>query len=102
MVRVFQDRDAPHGKEFDALFMQHMKDVYEISIKKAEKNKHGIVAPRKKDRLILSDFNIGAYMAQMEELESDNESAEDDKRDHKDSINEDESGEEGNVHAEEV
>jgi hypothetical protein len=56
MVRVFQDRAAPHGKEFDVLCMQHMKDVHEVSRKKADKNKHGVVAPRKKDRIILSDF----------------------------------------------
>jgi hypothetical protein len=103
MVRVFQDRAAPHGKEIDALFMLHMKEVHEVSRKKADKNKLGVVAPpRKKDRLILSDFNIGAYMAQMEEPKIENESAEDDKRDHNDSSNEDKSEEEGNMHAEEV
>jgi hypothetical protein len=106
MVRVYQDRvtATPNGKESDALFMQHMKDVHEVSRKKADKNKHVVVVPRKKDSLILSDFNIGAYMAQMEESEGDNESEDDgfDKRDHNDSSNEDEREEEGNVHAEEV
>ena len=102
MVRVFQDRAAPHGKEFDALFMQHMKDVHEVSRKKAKKNKHQ-VARRKKERLILSDFNIEAHMAQMvEESESENESAENDNTDENDSSDEDESEEEGNVHVEEV
>ena len=102
MVRVYQDR-ATHGKEFDALFMQqHMKDVHEVSRKKADNNKYGVVVPRKKDSLILSDFNIGAYMAQMEEPEGDNKSEDDgfDQRDHHDSSNEDESEEEGYVHAE--
>ena len=102
MVRVFQDRAAPHGKEFDALFMQHMKDVHEVSRKKAKKNKHR-VARRKKERLILSDFNIEAYMKQMEEeSESEDESAEDENTDENDSSNEDESEEDGNVHVEEV
>jgi hypothetical protein len=99
MVGVFQDRAAPHRKEFDALFMQRMKDVHEVSRKEAKKNIHG-VARRKKEMLILSDFNIEAYMAQMvEESESENESAEDDNTDENDSSNEDESEEEGNVHA---
>ena len=103
MVRVYQDR-ATHRKEFDALFMQHMKDVHEVSCKKADNIKHGVVVPRKKDSLILSNFNIGAYMAQMEEPEGDKESEDDgfDKRDHDNSSNKDESEEEGKVHAEEV
>ena len=85
-----------------ALFMQHMKDVHEVLRKKAKKNKHG-VARRKKERLVLSDFNIDAYTAQMaEELESENESAEDDNTDENDSSNEDKSEEEGNVLVEEV
>jgi hypothetical protein len=93
MVRVFQDR-AAHGKDFDALFMQHMKNVHEVSRKKAKKNK---VARKKKERVILSDFNIEEYMAQMgEESESENESAEDDNSD------EGESDEERNEHVEEV
>jgi hypothetical protein len=91
MVRVFQDRVA-HGKDFDALFMQHMKNVHEVSRKKAKRNK---VARKKNERVILSDFNIEEYMAQMrEESESENDSAEDD------SSNEGESDEEGNVYVE--
>ena len=40
MVRIYQDR-ATYGVEFDALFMQHMKDVHEVSRKKADNNKPG-------------------------------------------------------------
>jgi hypothetical protein len=99
MVMLYQDR-AAHGKEFDALFMQYMKNVHEVSRKKAKKNK---VARKKKERHIVSDFNIEEYMAQMrEESESENESAEDDNTDQSDSSDEGESDEEGNVHVEEV
>ena len=89
MVRIYQDR-ATYGVEFDALFMQHMKDVHEKSRKKADSNKQGAAVPRKKESLILSDFNIKAYMAQMEESEGDNESDDDgfDKNDHGASSNE--------------
>jgi hypothetical protein len=74
--------------------MQHMKSVHEVSRKKAKKNK---VARKKKERVILSDFNIEEYMARMrEKSESENESAEDD------SSNEGKSDEEGNVYVEEV
>ena len=103
MVRIYQDRASSNGKEFDALFMQHMKDVHEASRKKADNNKLGAAVSRKKESLILSDFNIEAYMAQMKEPEGDNESDDDgfDKnRDH-DNSSEDESAEqEGGVHEE--
>ena len=89
MVRIYQDR-ATYGVEFDALFMQHMKNVHEKSRKKADINKPGAAVPRKKESLILSDFNIGAYTAQVEESEGENESNDDgfEKSDHDDSSNE--------------
>ena len=47
---------------------------------------------------------MGAYIAQMEETDRDNESEDDgfDRRDHDNSSNEDKSEDNGNVHAEEV
>ena len=63
MMRVHRDRQR-HGKKFDALFLEYMKDQYERKPKPAPEHELGEKLAKKKRQPILSDFNIKEFMKQ--------------------------------------
>jgi len=84
MIRVFADRKR-NGTKFDAQFMQAMQDKYEPKRQENDDYEHGDATIRKKETIILSDFNVESFfMAQQALEDGGDEATEDDDVDNDD------------------